>query len=203
MTGSRTRVTQCPHCFRTTTSLLRSNAAWIEDLDAGSDTRMEFSLFQCLACRLPILWQVSGLAEDDMEHIVYPEPYHLDASIPANLRQECEKVRTCLTSGEFTAAVVMVRRVLEGICMDHGIEEPNLARALATLRSTGRIDEMLSGWAEVLRMLGNQGAHYGKALVTRQDAEDGLEFAETLLEYIYVLRRRFDRFTVRRNAIDT
>lgn len=42
------------------------------------------------------------------------------------------------------------------------------------------IDDTLAEWADTLRTLGNIGAHYTAAVVTRQDAEDALAFAEAL-----------------------
>jgi hypothetical protein len=61
------------------------------------------------------------------------------------------------------------------------------------------MDTTLTEWADGLRVLGNEGAHYTGTRVSQQDANDALAFAEALLDQIYVLRRRFEEFKGRRN----
>ncbi|SQE00602.1 conserved hypothetical protein [Parafrankia sp. Ea1.12] len=66
--------------------------------------------------------------------------------------------------------------------------------SIRELRTQGTIDGMLVEWADALRVIGNEGAHYTGKPVSREDAEDALSFAEALLEYIYVFRKRFEEF---------
>jgi hypothetical protein len=92
----------------------------------------------------------------------------------------------------------MVRRVLEGTCQENNVTERVLARGLQKLQENRLIDGTIADWANALRILGNDGAHYTGRHVRRDDAEDALAFAEALLEHIYVLRKRFDLFAERR-----
>ena len=91
----------------------------------------------------------------------------------------------------------MVRRVLEGTCAEQGVKGKTLQKAIQELAETGRIDQTLVEWADVLRRVGNKGAHYTGEAVPRLDAEDALAFTEALLDHLYVLRRRFDEFRSR------
>jgi hypothetical protein len=59
------------------------------------------------------------------------------------------------------------------------------------------IDGTLAEWADALRVVGNEGAHYTGRVVAREDAEDALDFAEALLDHLYVLRQRFTDFQSR------
>jgi hypothetical protein len=77
--------------------------------------------------------------------------------------------------------------------------EHNLARGLEKLSESGLINSTIADWANALRILGNEGAHFTGRQVPRDDAEDALAFAEALLEHIYVLRKRFDEFEERRS----
>lgn len=120
----------------------------------------------------------------------------LHHDVPPALQQEWQEAWSCFGHGQYTASAVMVRRLLEGTCQENGQSQRTLAHALQALKESGVIDETLSAWASALRALGNEGAHYGKS-VDRQDAEDALEFAEALLDHIYVLRRRFEAFQIR------
>jgi hypothetical protein len=92
----------------------------------------------------------------------------------------------------------MVRRILEGVCKENNVTEKTLINSLKVLEQQGLIDGTLSEWATALRMLGNEGAHYTGRQVPRDDAEDSLAFAEALLDHIYVLRKRFTEFKIRR-----
>lgn len=71
---------------------------------------------------------------------------------------------------------------------------------LQTLKSAGKIDGRLFEWAQALRVLGNEGAHFTEAEVTREDASDSIDLAEALLDYMYVLSAQFDEFKARRGG---
>jgi hypothetical protein len=62
------------------------------------------------------------------------------------------------------------------------------------------VDGVLAEWADALRVLGNQSAHFTGKEISRQDAEDSLAFAEALLDHLYVLHKRFAEFQKRINA---
>ncbi|WP_168211414.1 DUF4145 domain-containing protein [Actinosynnema sp. ALI-1.44] len=124
----------------------------------------------------------------------------LSNAVPEKLRREHDEARKCYDSRAFTAAVVMVRRTLEGVCIEAGISERILVKSLKELQSRGMIDGRLADWAQELRVLGNEGAHYTGRPVSREDAVDALAFSEALLDYMFVLAAKFDEFKQRRAA---
>jgi hypothetical protein len=132
--------------------------------------------------------------DDDEPGIYYPSPHRISPTVPEELRREWGEARTCFDSKAYTACLVMVRRTLEGTCRDQGVSKRTLARSLEELKAQGLIDGMLADWADALRLAGNRGAHFTGESVSREDAEDALEFAEALLDHIYVLRQRFADF---------
>ncbi|HEY6313062.1 MAG TPA: DUF4145 domain-containing protein [Streptosporangiaceae bacterium] len=134
----------------------------------------------------------------DEPEILYPPRRQLSWDVPTPLRLEFEEAQMCFSARAYKATVVMVRRVLEGACKENGVKERTLAQSLEGLRADGLIDATLSEWANALRILGNEGAHYSGTEVPREDAEDAVAFAEALLNHIYVLRKRFLEFTKRR-----
>ncbi|MFF8843791.1 DUF4145 domain-containing protein [Streptomyces sp. NPDC015127] len=123
----------------------------------------------------------------------------LSISVPTELRREHEEAWACFKARAYTATAVMVRRTLEGVCQDQGIAKKQpLAASLKQLASDGRIEGRLLEWAEALRFLGNQGAHYTGTPVSREDAADALALAEALLDYMYVLTAQYEKFQQRR-----
>lgn len=162
----------------------------------------EYALVQCRRCGLPsvqVREDYGGGFDEDEPGVVFPAPRRLNWDIPSALKSEWEEARTCFDAKAYTATVVMVRRTLEGTCKDNGVTSKTLHKGLTELRDRGFVDGTLATWADALRVLGNQGAHYTGQAVTREDAEDALDFAEALLDHIYVFRKRFDDFMNRRN----
>jgi len=193
----------CPHCEQASNAIVRGKAVWDGVSPTGQNLNppVEWTLVQCHRCFQPTLQAREdfggGFGEDDRPATVYPPPQRLSAVIPPGLRREWEEAQTCFAAKAYAACVVMVRRTLEGTCTEHGVEEPTLEKALKRMADAGRIDPMLRTWADVLRRVGNKGAHYTGEAVAREDAEDALSFAEALLDHLYVLRKRFERFESR------
>jgi hypothetical protein len=71
---------------------------------------------------------------------------------------------------------------------------------LPSLRDAGEIDDRLLEWGNALRMVGNEAAHDVLAEISREDAEDILDFTEAILEYLYTFKERFDQFQERRRS---
>ncbi|MEU1276770.1 DUF4145 domain-containing protein [Streptomyces sp. NPDC005805] len=110
------------------------------------------------------------------------------------------EARACFSAKLYTATAVMVRRTLEGMCVDQGTTKKVLFQALGELRDANKIEGRLFEWAQALRVLGNQGAHFSKDAVGREDASDALELAEALLDYIYVFTAKYEEFEKRRST---
>jgi hypothetical protein len=165
----------------------------------------EYTLVSCSECGDASL----ELREDygdgfgaDQPIFAYPATRRLSFDVPRPLRREFGEAQKCLSVKAYGATVVMVRRILEGVCKENGVKEGPLFDSLKKLEQQGLIDGTLSEWATALRILGNEGAHYTGKQVPRDDAEDSLAFAEALLDHIYVLRKRFTEFKLRRAAKD-
>jgi uncharacterized protein DUF4145 len=200
-----TRVFICPHCEQPAVGYVRGLAVrngWDRDPPILDGPPEEYALLQCGTCDNISVQEREdsgeNFDEDDNPLIVYPAPRRLSWEIPGSLRSEFDEARACFSVKAYKATVVMVRRVLEGACRENGIQESTLARSLGKLREDGLIDGMIAEWADALRVLGNEGAHFTGREVPRDDAEDSLAFAEALLDHIYVLRKRFDKFARRR-----
>ncbi|WP_428961224.1 DUF4145 domain-containing protein [Micromonospora fluostatini] len=157
-------------------------------------------LIQCDGCNANSLHQEVDFGDRDKYfYQVWPEERRpLSFAVPEELRAEHEEAVACLRSGAHTAAVVMVRRTLEGICRLNNVDKRTLFEGLRELQQRGQIDDRLMEWAEELRTLGNQGAHFTGTKVTREDASDAVDLAEAMLDYMYVLTVKFAEFKKRR-----
>lgn len=198
-------VLTCPHCGHRSGCDVEGEvqiALGAGDPSAGQ-AQSVWQLVACSECGKPILLLQENLGSESNTHdpeIVYPEVRRkLNPDIPAELRNDWEEAYSCLLARAYKAAVVMVRRVLEGACQQQGMTQKTLAASLRELSAAGTIDGRLQEWADLLRAVGNDGAHFAGRLVAKEDAEDAVAFAEAFLDHLYVLNGRFLAFKDRRS----
>lgn len=131
----------------------------------------------------PVLWPAAGRDLAD--------------GVPPLVMAELVDARVCVRTGSTAAAAVHVRRLLEAICADHGIEARTLYQALGRLCRARVIDGWMVGLVEELRETCNAGIHLGDKL-SKDEGADIVTLAEALVEYIYVLKTKYDRIKGRR-----
>lgn len=194
-------ITECPSCHQRV-------SAKVEARNNGFPNRA-FKILCHYIARCSVCFETLVLELDEEEKKAYTRDARcvwpisgrtLADSIPDDLRREHFEARTCFNAKAYTATVVMVRRTLEGVCTQHGISKKPLYKAFEEMESTGIIEGRLLEWAQELRLLGNEGAHYTGKPVTRQDAADAIALAEALLDYLYVFSDQFKKFKERRHA---
>jgi Cys-tRNA(Pro) deacylase len=133
--------------------------------------------------------------------VLWPEAGRPEGGeLPGHLRAELTEAKACLRAGAHSSAMVTVRRLLEGVCADHGVTAAPLSAALLELRRRGLIEGRLLVWAEELRVIGNQAAHIRLGRVTAEDAADAVVLAEALLDYLYVYTPKYRDLRKRRAA---
>ncbi|MEU7851342.1 DUF4145 domain-containing protein [Micromonospora parva] len=201
------RVMVCPHCDCPAIQEVKGQVTVPKDDPEDHDSPdFEYTLLRCTDCReaslqVRELWLFGSLNE--VTKFAYPARRQLSLDVPKELRREFEEARTCFDAKAYTATVVMVRRTLEGIGVDNNITERPLARQIEKMKTEGLIDQSIAEWADSLRALGNQGAHYTGRQVSREDANDAVDFAEALLDHIYVYKKRFAAFKERTQTTQT
>lgn len=192
-------LTECPFCDKPV--LANVQGTYVES-DGHENPSFLYTLASCQSCNSGLLL----MQYEDSEGYSPPERVYpnsdqrtLSGTIPEQLRREHEEARSCFKAHAYTATAVMVRRTLEGVCQDQGITRRQpLFASLRDLHEAGKIEGRLLEWAEALRALGNQGAHFTGMKVSREDAADALALAEALLDYMYVLTAQYERFQRRR-----
>jgi hypothetical protein len=159
-------------------------------------------LYRCERCQQPSVFVVEDYGTGDIEgpFRAWPDPRRfLSVHVPDQLRREYEQARSCFEAKAYTAAVVMVRRTLEGLTELNDASGKSLFDKLQSMVDAGQLDRRLYEWADMLRVVGNEGAHFTGNQVSRADAADSLAMCEAILDNMYVLTVRFARFKERRN----
>lgn len=197
-TSSTTRILPCYYCGERQPV---EEIARVIDNDSRVAETYHTILMRCASCGGALVFAAQEPPLDETKPFVrvYPgEEQPLGAAVPAALQAEHAEAKKCFDAHAYTATVVMVGRTLEGLCRHQGATSRTLASALHQLHKAGIIDKRLLEWADALRVVRNEGAHFTGRQVSREDAFDSLKFCEALLEYIFVVSDRFAKFKARR-----
>ena len=131
---------------------------------------------------------------------VWPKPKRsIDWTIPDIISVSLEEAERCFATGAYTACAVMCGCVLEGVCVHLNTKKQTLALGLKELRDNDIIDKRLYSWGEELRKARNLGAHASTEKVSRNDAEDILDFLHAIVNYTFVLNDQFEKFKARKS----
>lgn len=169
----------------------------------------KYSFLKCPKCASPFLvgQEDYGPAHGDGWSEPYrlypPQDKQINPLFPKPIRNAYREALASFKSKAFTAATIMCRKTLEGICNAHSIKARNLASGLQEMKKKGIIENRLFEWAEALRISGNEAAHDVNIEISNQDAKDIIEFTDALLEYVFTFRDKFNEFIKRRSKVKT
>ena len=108
----------------------------------------------------PILVEVDDVVGDGEQfNVLYPSGPKASGSVPEDIRKSFDEAVACLRGKAHTAASIMCRKTLEGICQAHWVKKTGLVNGLKELRERGIIESRLFDWADELRIQGNEAAH--------------------------------------------
>jgi hypothetical protein len=92
----------------------------------------------------------------------------------------------------------MAGRAVEGIAQTYDVRNKTLHGAIEELGRRRVLDGRFLEWANHLRVVRNQAAHFTGTQVEKEDAEDIVALVEAIVTYVFVFTRRFDEFSARR-----
>ena len=199
------RVLYCPHCGNRAPQCLIRTQKHMEkgwSIPDGSEDEHLWSTFiaVCETCRRILLYDNPGDQFEDKDFhygdLVYPKSGNLHASVPkkiANVYEEAFRIKTIAPN----AFAVQIRRALEAICEDRGATEGNLQRRLLKLTEAGDIPPVLSEVSDVLRLIGNIGAHGINDSVHPLQAFALDDFFRAIVEYVYIAPSKLKEFKER------
>lgn len=130
-------------------------------------------------------------------HCDHPTLFHADRQIPGvspgaevgHLPKDIEalytEARGCTGNSNFTAAVLVCRKLLMNIAVSLGAESGNpFIHYVGYLADKGYVPPGGKGWVDHIRTKGNEATHE-IVLMNKTDAEELISFTEMLLKFIY------------------
>lgn len=97
---------------------------------------------------------------------------------------------------------VQIRRALEAICTERGVKGNTLYKMLNELAQQGDLPPVLAEMTDVLRLLGNMGAHASDQPVRTSQVDALDEFFRAVIEYLYIAPNRLRQFQKRLKVFD-
>ena len=183
---------ECPHCSNSSNMKMVANGKHqIDNEDVEMWLKFEWGLFFCEACHEVHLLQESVFSEDwDGEDgfttktvQLYPEKFK-SASIPKKI---LAAYSLALQANDNILCCIALRRTLEMICKEQGETTGTLEAKIEALHSRKIIPATLKETADLLRKLGNAGAHGDDFEIDDRSLDDLKKFTQYIMEYIYVL----------------
>jgi hypothetical protein len=118
--------------------------------------------------------------------------------VPPQIGREYASAINVFNAGEWNAAAICCRRVLEAVVQNLLPETSRngpLYKQLGTLQSSVDLTKPLTSLTDALREGGNLGAHFNLEQESdRATARQMLEFIEYLMRYLYVLPGEVESF---------
>ncbi|WP_084459274.1 DUF4145 domain-containing protein [Mycolicibacterium houstonense] len=169
----------CPFCGGTQMFVVAFNT-----VDPGSEDYVQW--LRCTNCLRGIVRNGNGVS-----------PATLPLDTPRALTGEAltawQEVRRCLSVGATTAAVMMCRKLLFHVAVEHGLPDkdsrgraPTFVEALNHLEVSGVITTRMRPWVERIKDVGNE-ANHDLAAVSATEANDVATFTRQLINLAYEL----------------
>jgi len=170
----------CPHCHEKTALSVGHNSKGEASIWRDKFTR-KWWIGICNGCLEPCL-----VCENGDYIYPHPRPSPTDALIPEDLRHDLDEAKLCFSVQCYRASAVMARRCVQQACLNKGCKKANLVEQIVELTQAGHITKEIEEWATVVRWIGNDAAHPGGQVVSKDDAEDALKLAEQFLHVLFV-----------------
>ena len=156
------------------------------EFEPGNSFEEEFEIVftRCENCLKHSLYVfLNGNSDESIS--LYPKEKQIDSAVPKAIRDaymEALKIKRHSS----IAFVVMVRRSLESLCKQKKAKGENLYKKIEDLGQKGIIPKALCEMANLIRLLGNEGAHADNKVFTIEEIEVLDYFYSTIIEYVYV-----------------
>jgi len=196
------RVGYCPSCGNNSPQKLIhvqhcSDTAYAYEDEEAVDLPIAYYVASCETCDGILLYQsISRILEDkqfNQGDLVYPHAGELHKSVPqriAKIYKEAARIKKFAPN----AFSVQIRRALEALCEDRGAQKAVLQKQLKELADKGEIPSKLAELTDVLRLVGNIGAHAAEDEVKPWQVFAIDEFFRAVVEYVYVAPGKLEEY---------
>lgn len=173
ISGPGVRKYMCHYCDHT----VAADKGWYAKTSVGN---IHAFLFACPNCQRPTFFEPDGTQ--------IPSP-RVGRSVKGVTDAAIEKLyneaRDCAMVGAHTAAVLLCRKLLMNVAVQHGaVAGRSFVEYVDHLAANGYVPPNGKAWVDQIRKKGNEATHE-IPLISQADAQQILTFVEMLLRFIY------------------
>lgn len=186
---------RCFHCGNIVPMKLigRDVSTWDEGDDyVGVE---EWSFYMCPTCKEPTLvcwyWQQKGneITSDLGRSIAFPDNLFDSRCVHETIRKAF-MAAAATKSIDQAVSLIAWRRVLELACKDLGADGKNLYEKITDLSSKNIFPQTLKDASNLIRVLGNDGAHSDDPEPRRVNIANVEALVRYIIEYVYILPQK-------------
>lgn len=168
----------------------------------NSSKKLYFDTYKCGNCSSFSLVFWSG-SRDLHNYRVIPYPIKYNQApeyLPEAIGRYWLQAHRNIRDGNWDSVAVMARSALQIALREKGAQGNSLRDEINCLASRGELPPLMKEWADKVRLLGNDGAHpnLNSEGVSSVDAQDVTSFLDFLLEYLYELPLKIEKYRNRR-----
>lgn len=148
-----------------------------------------YSVLKCPACKkiniVSYDWHDGIESEDEISYdFLYPQESKYPIGLPENILSSYKAAEKA-KSIDVNAYAILMRRLLELVCLDRKATSGNLNSMLKELADKNEIPDKLVNVAKGLKNFGNIGVHAGIGELTKQEIPIVNALSKAILEYVY------------------
>ena len=200
---------RCPHC-QTVGAFSPAIKQYLSYAKGKKEkSRARFDVFEAHIRMCPnpdcrcVVFTITHFGDSSNSTVCFP-PELLNfnpENLPTSLTTTLKEAVLCHSQGAYRASAMMVRRLLEELCHDCGVQGQNLHARLKALRSQITLPEDLFDAMDELKALGNDAAHIeAKAfeVVDEEESRLSIELAQEILKARYQHKSLVERLRARK-----
>lgn len=188
------KLISCKHCgniakMEIVGCVIDDNDDYDPNDGSGGYWGTHYNVLRCPACEkiniVSYKWHDGMNSEDEINYdFLYPQNSSNPIGLPEKILkayEAAEKVKTI----DVNAYAILMRRLLELVCLDRGASSEYLAVMLKELADKNEIPQKLVKVASGLKDFGNIGAHAGSGELTEKEIPIVNALCIAILEYVY------------------
>jgi hypothetical protein len=183
------RLARCPQCGVANPSLAAYAIHRVKTQDSNGRIIRFWSVYQCTTCGGLVLTEAPN--ENAPIKNVWPQPTVVDEQIPARAREFLRQATESAPAG----AVILAASAVDAMLKNKGFKDGNLYPRIEKAAAEHLITDEMAKWAHQVRLDANDQRHADEtaSFPTDEEAQQSIEFAMALGQFLFVLPARVTR----------
>ena len=160
-----------------------------------------YYLLECPVCFKPIVikgWYLyNSHMEDEELSLEFPTDGFVMRHTPKHIKEQYSNTKECYRRRDYGLALASLRILVEKIAVDKHAFGMNLEKKIEDLARKNIFPSTITNASNIVRKLGNKGAHGKEDDVLKSDIDMLFEFVESIISYIYELPHSISTLTTR------